>query len=73
MAKPFLLHGVEAGPNVVLRVWRGTSYFVTLQHVSKRVESRFVWQAQYFGCVHLVLAWQAQHATRIALARLHER
>ena len=39
-------------------------YFVTFQHVSRRVKNRFVWQAQYFCYISedaLLFSWQAQH------------
>ena len=51
-AKLFLLEGVKASCNVVLRGRRGTSW---RSHVSgkfwKRIELHFVWQAQYFRAV----------------------
>ena len=56
-------------------------HFVTFRRVLQRVESRFVWQAQYFcdvfrRCVAVFVAgaalwapfsWQAQHFRRVAL------
>jgi hypothetical protein len=35
-----------------------------------RDELHFWWQAQYFGCVHLAFAWQAQRFRQIALSGL---
>ena len=45
VAKTWLFGRVRRCGHVVLR---GRCGFVTFQHVSRRVSSRFVWQAQYF-------------------------
>ena len=78
-AKPWLFEGVKGSCNVGLRGRCGTSWDSHVSANCKRVESRFVWQAQYFcivfrRCVAVVVAgaalWRPPSSFCVASAAL---